>query len=62
LYINEIASFRQKHFLKPLIEILAGIPSIVYGFFGMLIVAPLVQKIFNIPTGRALCRQVLCLE
>ncbi|MDR1195235.1 MAG: phosphate ABC transporter permease subunit PstC [Endomicrobium sp.] len=51
LYINEIASLRQKHFLKPLIEILAGIPSIVYGFFGMLIVAPLVQKIFNIPTG-----------
>jgi phosphate transport system permease protein len=51
LYINEIASFRQKQILKPLVEILAGIPSIVYGFFGMLIVAPFVQNLFNIPTG-----------
>lgn len=51
LYINELASFKQKQILKPIIEILAGIPSIVYGFFGMLIVAPLLQKLFNIPTG-----------
>lgn len=51
LYINEIASFRQKQILKPAIEILAAIPSIVYGFFGMLVVAPAIQKIFNIPTG-----------
>jgi phosphate transport system permease protein len=51
LYVNEIASFRQKQILKPMVEILAGIPSIVYGFFGMLIVAPFVQKLFDIPTG-----------
>lgn len=51
LYVNELASHKQKQVLKPLIEILAGIPSIVYGFFGMIIVAPLLQKIFNIPTG-----------
>ena len=51
LYINELASPKQKHILKPLAEILAGIPSIVYGFFGMLVVAPMVQKIFNLPTG-----------
>jgi phosphate transport system permease protein len=51
LYINELASPKQKQILKPLIEILAGIPSIIFGFFGMLVIAPLVQKIFNIPTG-----------
>lgn len=51
LYINELASPRQKQILKPTIEILSGIPSIVYGFFGMLIVAPFLQKLFNIPTG-----------
>ncbi len=51
LYINEIAGYKQKSILKPLIEILAGIPSVVYGFFGMVIVAPFVQKIFNLPTG-----------
>lgn len=52
LYINEIASVRQKAILKPSIEILAGIPSIIYGFFGMIIVAPLVQKVFNVPVGQ----------
>lgn len=51
LYMNEIAGHRQKAFLKPLIEILASIPSVVYGFFGMVIVAPFIQKIFNLPTG-----------
>lgn len=51
LYINELASPRQKQILKPTIEILAGIPSIVFGFFGMLVVAPFLQNLFNIPTG-----------
>jgi len=34
-----------------MIEILAGIPSIVYGFFGMLVVAPFLQNLLGIPTG-----------
>ncbi len=51
LYMNEIAGYRQKSFLKPLVEILAGIPSVIYGFFGMVAVAPLIQRIFNLPTG-----------
>ncbi|MFA5068685.1 MAG: phosphate ABC transporter permease subunit PstC [Candidatus Omnitrophota bacterium] len=51
LFIHEAASLRQKSILKPVIEILAGIPSIVYGFFGMVIVAPILQKVFNLPVG-----------
>ncbi|MDR1695103.1 MAG: phosphate ABC transporter permease subunit PstC [Endomicrobium sp.] len=51
LYVYELASPGQKQVLKPVIEILGGIPSIVYGFFGMLIVAPFVQNLFDIPTG-----------
>lgn len=51
LYIHEIASQRQRAFLKPIIEILAGIPSIVYGFFGMVIVAPFLQDMLEIPIG-----------
>jgi phosphate transport system permease protein len=51
LFINELAGRKLKAFLKPFIELLAGIPSIVYGFFGMVIVAPFVQKLFNIPVG-----------
>jgi len=51
LYIHEIASENQRAFLKPIIEVLAGIPSIVYGFFGMVIVAPFLQDMIDIPTG-----------
>ncbi len=51
LYIHELATEGQRAILKPMIEILAGIPSIVYGFFGMVLVAPFLQRLFDIPTG-----------
>lgn len=51
LYLNECAGRKQRAVLKPLIEILAGIPSIVYGFFGMLVVAPSLQKLLHLPVG-----------
>jgi phosphate transport system permease protein len=51
LFIHELAGNRQRAFLKPIIEILAGIPSIVYGFFGMVIVAPFLQNLLGISTG-----------
>lgn len=51
LYLNELAGVKQRAILKPLIEILAGIPSIVFGFFGMTIVAPLLQRWLHLPVG-----------
>ncbi|MGC9325273.1 MAG: phosphate ABC transporter permease subunit PstC [Desulfomonilia bacterium] len=51
MYIHELSTENQRAFLKPMIEILAGIPSIVYGFFGMVIVAPFLQNLLGIPTG-----------
>jgi phosphate transport system permease protein len=51
LFINELASEKQKALLKPLIEILASIPSVVYGFFGMVVAAPFLQKLLHLPTG-----------
>ena len=51
IYLAEIASSRIHKFLKPLIELLAGIPSVVYGFFGLVVVVPFVQKVFNLPVG-----------
>lgn len=51
LYINELANNKQKAILKPLIELLASIPSVVYGFFGMVIVTPFLQKFLNLSTG-----------
>jgi phosphate transport system permease protein len=51
LYLNELAGYKQKAILKPLIEVLASIPSIVYGFFGMVVLSPFLQEIFHLPTG-----------
>jgi len=51
LFLSELAGPKIRSILKPLIEILAAIPSIVYGFFGMVIIAPFLQNLFNLPTG-----------
>jgi len=52
IYISEIANPKVADFLKPFIEILAGIPSVVFGFFGLVVLVPLIQKSFNLPTGQ----------
>ncbi len=51
VYISEIAPPALKEILKSIIELLAGIPSVVLGFFGMVIVAPWLQETFDLPTG-----------
>ena len=51
IYISEIAPQRIKEILKSIIELLAGLPSVVLGFFGMVIVAPWLQDTFDLPTG-----------
>jgi len=51
VYLAEIASERIRKVFKPLIELLAGIPSVVYGFFGLVVIVPLIQKGFNLPVG-----------
>ncbi|HNR14771.1 MAG TPA: phosphate ABC transporter permease subunit PstC, partial [Thermodesulfobacteriota bacterium] len=51
LYLNELAGSMQRALLKPIIELLAAIPSIVFGLFGMVIVAPMLQDALNLPTG-----------
>ncbi len=38
--------------MKPFIEILAGIPSVVFGFFGLVVLVPIVQHSLNLPTGQ----------
>lgn len=45
IYLSEYASSKVRGYLKPLIEILAGIPTVVYGFFAALTIAPAVVKI-----------------
>jgi len=51
IYLAEIAHPRVRNVFKPIIELLAGIPSVVYGFFGLVVIVPLIQSIFNLPVG-----------
>jgi len=51
IYISEIAPQWIKETLKPLIEILAGLPSVVLGFLGILVFAPFLRRLLNLPTG-----------
>jgi phosphate transport system permease protein len=51
VYISEVASTGEREFFKPFIELLAGIPSVVIGFFGIMILGPLLKDIFNLDSG-----------
>ena len=50
VFVREVAPRWAREVLKPIIEVLAGIPSVVLGFFGMTFVAPLVREL-GAPTG-----------
>ncbi len=51
VYLAEVSSARMREWVKPIVELLAALPSVVIGFFGMVIVAPFLQDVFGIPTG-----------
>ena len=41
IYMSEVANPKVRNLLKPIIELLSGIPSVVYGFFGLIVIVPL---------------------
>ena len=51
IFIAEIAPLSIRDILKSAIELLAGLPSVVLGFFGMVVLAPWLQETFDLPTG-----------
>lgn len=53
IYMSEIASDKIRNILKPIIELLNGIPSVVYGFFGLIVIVPFLQELFNLPVGES---------
>jgi len=50
-YLAEVAPVKVRETIKPVIEILAGFPSVVMGFIGLMLLSPLVQSAFNLNTG-----------
>lgn len=51
IYIAEIAPRWLREYLKPLIEILGGLPSVVLGFLGIQALSPFLRQVFDLPTG-----------
>ncbi len=50
-YLTEIASTNVRRIVKPFVELLAALPSVVIGFFGMVVVAPILQDYLGASTG-----------
>lgn len=61
VYIAEIAKPFEREILKPFIELLASIPSVVIGFFGLVVLAPLVKNTFGLQSGLNACTGSLLL-
>ena len=51
IFMAEVTSMRIRNLMKPLVELLAGIPSVVFGFFGLVVVVPLIQQLFQLDVG-----------
>lgn len=51
VFLSEVAPPWLRDILKPIVEILAGIPSVVLGFIGILVFAPFIRRFLDIPTG-----------
>ena len=51
IFLAEVAPPRVASIVRPAVELLAGIPSVVYGFFGLVVIVPLVQRTFSLPVG-----------
>ena len=49
IYMSEVADSKVRSWLKPV----SGIPSVVYGFFGLIVIVPLIQKVFDLPVGES---------
>lgn len=55
IYLSEFAGHRVREVLKPVLELLSGVPTIIYGFFALLVITPLIQQIYpGLPTFNVL--------
>ncbi len=62
VFLAKMAPKKIKLAVEPMVDLLAGIPSVVYGFIGMLVLVPAVQAIFNIPDGASLFSAIIVLS
>lgn len=61
-YIAKMATYRVGKWMKTAVELLAGIPSVIYGLAGMIIVVPYLRETFHLPDGATLLAAILVLS
>lgn len=61
VFIAEVAPRKVAKIIIPAVELLAGIPSVLYGLFGLAIIVPYLQKTFNLPQGQSLLAVIIVL-
>ena len=61
VYLSKIATGKVREIMESAVSLLAGIPSVVYGLVGMLILVPGIRKIFNVPDGASLLAAIIIL-
>lgn len=61
VYLSKVAPKKVRAMVEAAVNLLAGIPSVVYGFVGMLVLVPLIGRIFNIPDGSGLLASIIVL-
>jgi phosphate transport system permease protein len=61
VFLSEIANKKMANFIRPFIEILAGVPSVIYGFVGLILVVPFIANVFGLSYGACLFTGMLVL-
>ncbi len=61
VFLSKMANNKIKNFMEGAVSLLAGIPSVVYGLVGMLVLVPAIRKVFNIPDGASLFAAIIVL-
>ena len=61
VYLSKVANKKVRAVIESAVNLLAGIPSVVYGLVGMLILVPAIREIFNVPDGASLLAAIIVL-
>lgn len=61
VFIAEVAPKKLAKIISPAVELLAGIPSVLYGVFGLAVIVPTIQSIFKLPKGQSLLAVIIVL-
>jgi len=61
LFMSEFLKPKPASIIRAGVELLAGIPSVVYGFFGLMVIVPFVRQTFNVPSGNTLLSAIIVL-